>query len=56
MFVLVCQLVEVIQEADVNEISGELTLASFSSVIGESQFFSLKYVTDYLTFYSNNIT
>ena len=37
-FVFVCQLVEVIREADANEISGELGLALPGNLVGESQF------------------
>ena len=37
-FVFVCQLVEVIKEADANEISGELELALPGNLVGESQF------------------
>ena len=37
-FVFVCQLVEVIREADANETSGELGLALPSNLVGESQF------------------
>ena len=37
MFVLVCQLVEVIREADANETSGEDGLALSGSLVGESQ-------------------
>ena len=36
-FVFVCQLVEVIREADANEISGELGLALSGNLVGESQ-------------------
>ena len=36
-FVFVCQLVEVIREADANETSGEDGLASPGSLVGESQ-------------------
>ena len=41
-FVLVCQLVEVIREADANETSGELGLALPGNLVGESQFRILK--------------
>ena len=37
-FVFVCQLVEVIREADANETSGELGLALSGYLVGESQF------------------
>ena len=37
-FVFVCQLVEVIREADANETSGELGLALPGNLVGESQF------------------
>ena len=37
-FVFVCQLVEVIREADANETSGELGLALTDNLAGESQF------------------
>ena len=37
MFVFVCQLVEVISEADANETSGEDGLALPGSLVGESQ-------------------
>ena len=37
-FVFVCQLVEVIREADANETSGELGLALPGNLGGESQF------------------
>ena len=37
-FVLVCQLEEVIREADANETSGELGLALPGNLVGESQF------------------
>ena len=37
-FVFVCQLVEVIREADANETSGELGLALPGNRVGESQF------------------
>ena len=37
-FVFVCQLVEVIREADANETSGELGLAFHGNLVGESQF------------------
>ena len=37
-FVFVCQLVEVIREADANETSGELGLALTGNLVGESQF------------------
>ena len=37
-FVFVCQLVEVIREADANETSGELGLALPGNLFGESQF------------------
>ena len=37
-FVFVCQLVEVIREADVNETSGELGLALPGNLVGEAQF------------------
>ena len=36
-FVFVCQLVEVIREADANETSGELGLALPGNLVGESQ-------------------
>ena len=36
-FVFVCQLVEVIREADANETSGELGLALPVNLVGESQ-------------------
>ena len=36
-FVFVCQLVEVIKEADANETSGELGLALTGNLVGESQ-------------------
>ena len=36
-FVFVCQLVEVIREADANETSGEDRLALIGSLVGESQ-------------------
>ena len=36
-FVFVCQLVEVIKEADTNETSGELELAVPGNLVGESQ-------------------
>ena len=36
-FVFVCQLIEVIREADANETSGELGLALPSNLVGESQ-------------------
>ena len=37
-FVFVCQLVEVIGEADANETSGKLVLAFPGNLVGESQF------------------
>ena len=37
-FVFVCQLVEVIREADANETSGKLGLALPGNLVGESQF------------------
>ena len=37
-FAFVCQLVEVIREADANETSGELGLELHGNVVGESQF------------------
>ena len=37
-FVFVCQLVEVIREADANETSGELGLAFPGYLVGESQY------------------
>ena len=37
-FVFVCQLVEVITEADANETSGELGLALPGNLVGEFQF------------------
>ena len=37
-FVFVCQLVEVIREADANETSGELGLALSGNLVGQSQF------------------
>ena len=37
-FVFVCQLVEVIREADTNETSEELGLALPGNLVGESQF------------------
>ena len=36
-FIFVCQLVEVIKEADANEISGELGMALPGNLVGESQ-------------------
>ena len=36
-FVFVCQLVEVIREADANETSGELGLALTGNLVGKSQ-------------------
>ena len=38
MFVFVCQLGEVIREADANETSGELGLALPVNLVGEAQF------------------
>ena len=37
-FVIVCQLVEVIREANANETSGEIRLALPGNLVGESQF------------------
>ena len=37
-FVFVCQLAEVIREADANDTSGELGLALPGNLVGESQF------------------
>ena len=36
-FVFVCQLVEMIREADANETSGELGLTLLGNLVGESQ-------------------
>ena len=45
-FVFVCQLVEVIREADANETSGELELALSGNLVEESQLRILKLKPD----------
>ena len=45
-FVFVCQLVEVIREADANDTSGEFGLALPSNLVGESQFRIPKFEPD----------
>ena len=50
-FVFVCQLVEVIRDADANEATGELGLALPGTLVGESQFRIPKLESD--TMFSN---
>ena len=52
-FVFVCQLVEVMREADANETSGEDGLALPGSLVGESQFRILKLEPDII--FSNRV-
>ena len=50
-FVFVCQLVEVIREADANETYGEYGLALIGSLVGESQLRIQKFEPD-IMFYN----